>query len=288
MAVPYGTVRNRPQGRESDDHREAIMNDERVLQPVWDFLSGHLGGFLASPGFLLTAVVLGIYLPGVVFSAIDVAFAKRLTWQQCWGVYWRAMRWYGPLYVVALAVFIAVPLPFALDVPTAAPTGGEFTRDLVLYFLVGDFCSYWWHRFEHQNRWYARRVHRVHHVDQPPLTIWTAMVVHPVEGFSVFVLFHLYGIVFPIHLFTFAVAAFAMTAVTMITHCGYRMPVYDSLFATAAGHDLHHSIREPTNISVVLSVCDRLFGTYQKASYRPSQGEPLSVSRVQGAGSVGK
>ena len=60
-----------------------------------------------------------------------------------------------------------------------------------------------------------------------------------------------------------------MTAVTMITHCGYRLPIYDALFAHAAAHDLHHSNREPTNISVVLSLCDRLFGTYERASYRP-------------------
>jgi sterol desaturase/sphingolipid hydroxylase (fatty acid hydroxylase superfamily) len=66
------------------------------------------------------------------------------------------------------------------------------------------------------------------------------------------------------------------------------LPVYDSLFATAAGHDLHHSIREPTNVSVVLSVCDRLFGTHQKASYRPDTAERVPVGRVQGAGSGGK
>jgi sterol desaturase/sphingolipid hydroxylase (fatty acid hydroxylase superfamily) len=104
------------------------------------------------------------------------------------------------------------------------------------------------------------------------------MVVHPVEGFSVFVFFHLYGIVFPIHLLTFAVAAFAMTAVTMITHSGYRLPVYDALFANAAGHDLHHSSRKPTNISVVLTLCDRLFNTFQPASYQIAQGGSGSES----------
>jgi sterol desaturase/sphingolipid hydroxylase (fatty acid hydroxylase superfamily) len=246
------------------------MNDERVLQPAWDFLRDHLGDFLGSPGFLLTAVVLGIYLPGVVFSFVDVVVTKRMTFRQCLTVYWRAMKWYGTVYFVALPVFIFVPLPFSLDTPTAAPTLGAFARDVVLYFLVGDFLSYWWHRFEHQNGWYATSVHRVHHVDRPPLSIWTAMVVHPVEGASVFTFFHMYGIVFPIHLFTFAVAAFAMTAVNMITHCGYRLPIYDTLFAPAAGHDLHHSNREPTNVSVVLTLCDRLFGTYQPASYRPA------------------
>ncbi len=48
------------------------MNDDRALQPTWTFLQQHLGGFLGSPGFLLTAVVLGIYLPGIAFSIIDV------------------------------------------------------------------------------------------------------------------------------------------------------------------------------------------------------------------------
>lgn len=237
-----------------------------VLQSAWDFLRDHLGGFVGSPGFLLSAVVLGIYVPGVVFSLIDVYGAKRMTGRQCLAVYWRAMKWYGALYVVALAACIFVPLPFSFGVPEAAPSTGEFVRDLVLYFLIGDFCSYWWHRLEHKYGWYAKRVHRVHHADRPPLSIWTAMVVHPVEGFSVFLFFHLYGFAFSIHIFTFAVAAFAMTAVTMITHCGYRLPVYDAVFATAAGHDLHHSNRTPTNISVVLSTCDRLFGTYQPAS----------------------
>lgn len=243
------------------------MTDDRLLQPIWDFLRNHLGDFLGSPGFLLTAVVLGIYVPGVIFSVVDVFVTKRMTWRQCLAVYWRAMKWYGTVYIVALTALILFPLPFSFEIPSEAPTLTEFVRDLVLYFLIGDFFSYWWHRIEHQNSWYAKRVHRVHHMDRPPLSIWTAMVVHPVEGFSVFVFFHLYGIVFPIHLLTWAVAAFAMTAVTMITHSGYRLPVYDSIFAPAAAHDLHHSNRTPTNISVVLTLCDRLFGTHQPARY---------------------
>jgi sterol desaturase/sphingolipid hydroxylase (fatty acid hydroxylase superfamily) len=245
------------------------MSDERVLQPVWDFLRDHLGSFLGSPGFILTAVVLGVYLPGVVFSFVDVVVTRRMTARDSFAVYWRAMKWYGTAYFLALPILIVV-VPFSFRVPTEAPTLGAFARDLVLYFLVGDFVSYWWHRFEHQNRWYATHVHRVHHVDRPPLSIWTAMVVHPVEGITVFTCFHLYGIVFPIHLFTFAVAAFAMTAVNMITHCGYRLPVYDALFARAANHDLHHGNRKPTNVSVVLTLCDRAFGTYQRASYQPA------------------
>jgi len=236
-----------------------------ALQPLWDMLLTHVGAVnIASPLFLLTAVVIGVYLPGIVFSIVDVFITKRLSLKECWSVYWRAMKWYGTLYLVALPLLLVFPLPMLQDIPQQAPTLTVFLRDLLFYFLLGDFVSYFWHRFEHQWRWYMKHVHYYHHIDHPPLSIWTAMVVHPVEGVTVFFCFHIYGILFPIHPLTFAVGAFAVTAVNMVTHCNYRLPVYDWFFATARCHDIHHSSREPKNISVMLSICDRLFGTFQK------------------------
>jgi len=241
------------------------MDNHLVLQPVWDFLVRSLGDFPGSPGFILTAVILGVFIPGIVFSIIDVLVSKKLSLRECLAVYWRAMKWYSVAYIGAIVLFALVPLPLRMDIPASAPTVAEFARDFVFYFLLGDFASYVWHRIEHANGWYAKNVHYYHHIDRPPLSIWTAMVVHPVEGFSVFVCFHIYGILFPIHPLTFALAAFSITAVTMITHCGYRIPVYDKVLANSACHDLHHANRAPTNVSVVLTLCDRLFGTYQKA-----------------------
>jgi len=88
------------------------MQTDSALQPAWDFLLQHLGvAGIASPAFLLTAVVAGIYVPGIFFSFVDVVITKRLTARQCWDVYWRAMKWYGSLYVVAMAFFLTVPLP---------------------------------------------------------------------------------------------------------------------------------------------------------------------------------
>jgi sterol desaturase/sphingolipid hydroxylase (fatty acid hydroxylase superfamily) len=241
------------------------MDNSTALQPAWDFMLQHVGaGFMSSPAFLLTAVVLGVYVPGIVFSVVDVWVTRRLTQAECWVVYWRAMKGYSAAYGIGLVALLSLPLPFALTIPAAAPPVSEFLADLLLYFLVGDFASYVWHRFEHAHGLYARKVHYYHHMDKPPLTIWTAMVVHPVEGITVFFFFHIYGILFPIHPLTFAVAAFSLTAVTMITHCGYRLPVYDRFFATATGHNLHHSQREPVNVSVVLTLCDRLFGTFRR------------------------
>lgn len=252
------------------------LND--ILQPIWDLLLQHLGAAaIASPAFLLSAVVAGIYVPGIVFSFVDVVVTKKLTARQCWDVYWRAMKWYSSLYVVGMIGLVLFPLPPVIEVPQQAPPLSRFCLDLLLYFLLGDFASYVWHCIEHRHREYMRRVHYYHHVDVPPLTIWTAMVVHPVEGFSVFVFFHLYGLLFPLHPLTWAVAAFSVTAVTMITHCGYRLPVYDWFFATALGHHVHHASREPRNVSVVLTLCDRLFGTFQKVDHRDPRLAATSV-----------
>lgn len=235
-----------------------------TLQPLWDAVIQTVGiDLLASPAWLLTCVMAGVYVPGVVFSVVDVCVTHRMRLAACLAVHWRAMKLYASVYLVGMALLLTVPLPPLLQVPSAAPSLPEFLRDLVLYFLVGDIASYAWHRLEHAHRLYARKVHCVHHFDKPPLSIWTAMVVHPVEGMTVFFFFHLYGIVMPIHPLTFSVAAFSLTAVTMVTHCGYRLPVYDWFFATSRGHDLHHSQRDPVNVSVVLTLCDRLFGTYR-------------------------
>lgn len=241
------------------------MQNVDMLQIIWDFFLRHLGvSGIANPAFLLTAVVLGVYLPGILFSLVDVFVTRRLTAKECWAIYWRAMKWYGSLYFVAMPFFILVPIEMLRNVPAEAPGAFEFCRDLLFYFLLGDFVSYFWHRIEHKWQWYMKNIHYYHHIDTPPLSIWTAMVVHPVEGATVFFCFHIYGILFSIHPLTFAFGAFAVTAVNMITHCNYRLPLYDRVFANARCHDIHHASREPKNISVMLSLCDRLFGTFQK------------------------
>src|SRR5262245_23784446 len=99
------------------------MGTDSALQPLWDWCLRHLGVTgIASPAFLLTAVVAGVYLPGLVFSFVDVAVTKRLTLAQCWAVYWRAMKWYGSLYVVAMGIFWAIPMTLLSHVPSSAPT----------------------------------------------------------------------------------------------------------------------------------------------------------------------
>src|SRR5258706_11968063 len=140
------------------------MNDTSALQSAWDFLLVHVGTeFMSSPAFIFTAVVLGVYVPGIAFSIVDVFVSQRLTLAQSWAVYWRAMKWYSLAYVVGMPIMLSVPLPVSIAVPASAPSPTEFVTDLLLYFFVGDFASYLWHRFEHAHGLYARKVHYYHH-----------------------------------------------------------------------------------------------------------------------------
>jgi len=94
------------------------------------------------------------------------------------------------------------------------------------------------------------------------------MCVHPIEGLGFFTTCHIYGIISsfqsyltPIHPLTFAFCSCMLTIVTMLTHCGYRLPVYDMIFANNPCHEAHH-YSGPKNLSVVFWICDWVFGTY--------------------------
>ena len=98
------------------------MPTESALQPSWDWILHNVGAAaIASPAALLTAVVAGVYLPGIVFSFIDVFVTKRLTVAECRAVHWRAMKWYGSFYPLAMIAFWALPMTLLSSVPEAAP-----------------------------------------------------------------------------------------------------------------------------------------------------------------------
>ncbi|MGB0972555.1 MAG: hypothetical protein ACPGVG_16580, partial [Mycobacterium sp.] len=62
----------------------------------------------------------------------------------------------------------------------------------------------------------------------------------------------------------------------VVTHSGYNAKFYPRwLLPAAAGHELHHSERRPTNLSVVMTFGDQLFGTYKKPvdAAPPSRGD---------------
>ena len=133
---------------------------------------------------------------------------------------------------------------------------------------VVDALSYIQHRILHQ--WYFFwRTHRVHHSDER-IDVSTSLRFHPFE--TVFRATLEAGVIFLLGLppegilLSFGVLVFFNT----ITHANIAIPsavdrAITWLFVTPAVHRLHHSTapeHQFTNFGTVLTLWDRLFGTY--------------------------
>ncbi|ORB83970.1 hypothetical protein B1987_09365 [Mycobacterium kansasii] len=241
------------------------MSQASPLQPIWDGLLSLLGvGFFEFPLYFLPVVIAVVLLTGISFSIADVAIYQRISARAAAKLGVRIMS----TYVGAAALLLVLHATFHVwtaTVPAAAPTLPAFVTQLLCFMVIGEFLTYWWHRLEHGSRFVFEKVHYVHHRVQSPLTIWTNFVVHPVEGLMVMLCLYVPPLLVGAHPLVVVAYAVANTTAMVITHSGYDITFYPRwLLPAASGHELHHSERRPTNLSVVMTYGDKLFGTYQK------------------------
>jgi exosortase len=146
--------------------------------------------------------------------------------------------------------------------------GLPFAVELLLTFLVLDLWRYWEHRFFHRIPW-LWRVHLVHHSDTQ-IDVTTSERHHPLEfvlGTVVMI-----GLIATLGLPAAAVGVYllAATVVALYSHANLLLdPSLDRLLrrlvVTPSQHAVHHSDLQPetdSNYGSVLTVWDRLFGTY--------------------------
>ena len=239
--------------------------NQSALQLIWDWMLHQLGvEFFAFPLYFLPVVVAVVFVTGVFFSILDVAVFRKIPARTAWLHGLRVMSTYvgsAALLLVLNAKFH----PWSLDVPGAAPTLVSFVAQVALFMVIGEFLTYWWHRLEHGSKFVFKYVHYMHHRVESPLTIWTNFVVHPVEGLMVMLCLYIPPLVLGVHPLVMVGYAVANTTAMVITHCGYDIRLYPRwLLPPAAGHELHHSEKRPTNLSVVMSYGDKFFGTYKR------------------------
>lgn len=236
--------------------------DPPLLQPLWDALVRLVGvDALANPLFFVVAVMTTVVVAGLGFSIVDVFITRKQRLREA-ALYLLITL---PGYLAAFVLLQLLPACVRVEVPTSAPTLFAFARDLVLCLVVGDLLSYGWHRIEHASRFVWRHVHHVHHQVKRPLTVWSGFYVHPVESLCVFLTFYIYPLVVGVHPLVFVAYAAANTFITMVTHCGYDLPLFpNKLLASAPMHELHHGGGKPTNFCVLLTLGDRLFGTFKR------------------------
>ncbi|MGD9620083.1 MAG: sterol desaturase family protein [Mycolicibacterium sp.] len=258
------------------------MDKQSVLQPIWHWMLSHLGvGFFEFPLYFLPVVVAVVFVTGVGFSILDVAVHKKISAKAACLLGLRIMSTYIGA-AVALYVLHAKFSPWVADVPAAAPSLTAFVTQLVLFMVLGEFLTYWWHRLEHGSRFVFEKVHYLHHRVESPLTIWTNFVVHPVEGLMVMLCLYVPPLILGAHPLVVVAYAVANTTAMVITHSGYDARFYPRwLLPAASNHELHHIERKPTNLSVVMTYGDKLFGTYKKSA-GAALPDPVASSALSG------
>lgn len=141
----------------------------------------------------------------------------------------------------------------------------------LVLFLVRDFLFYWSHRASHTFG-FMWASHHVHH-STPRLNFGTAMRNSWIGG-GVDWLFWmpLAAIGFdPLSITTMHMVA---SAHNFLAHCGHvpRLGFIDVVFVTPRNHRVHHSVEldeQQCNFGAVLTVWDRLFGTFRPVARGP-------------------
>lgn len=180
-------------------------------------------------------------------------------------------RWFNNLSLgfINEAVLLASPVLIPLFLLPGSPTAHlpPLLAALVA-FVVLDLSGYWLHRAYHQFSllW---RLHRVHHCDLD-LDYSTTFRHHP--GEVVVSLLIIYLVMASLALAPSQVIPYviAVKAAQLLAHANIRLnprteSLINLLFVTPGTHQFHHSRHQPqtdSNFGEVLTIWDRLFGTY--------------------------
>jgi sterol desaturase/sphingolipid hydroxylase (fatty acid hydroxylase superfamily) len=139
-------------------------------------------------------------------------------------------------------------------------------------FLLLDFLQYAMHRCQHAVP-FLWRLHALHHSD-PDVDVTTSVRHHPIEYLIATAVYWLAVLALGIPVIVVMSHGLAVFAAAAITHGNISVPEWlerllRPVVITLDLHLVHHSIefsRENWNYGAVLSIWDRLFGTYIQIS----------------------
>lgn len=199
---------------------------------------------------------------------------------------WRVPRWRRYLVHAALAVMNTLIIRFIVTVPlillatwvkdrgwgAANLLGLEGGVEIAATLIVFDLFNYWWHRFNHEVPFFWR-FHKVHHFDTH-VDVTTALRFHTGElilsgpNKALWILF------WGPSLLAFTLFEGLLTMYSLFHHANIDFPDpvekgISLIHITPRLHAAHHTVTIRTrdaNFSTILSVWDRIFGTFRYAT----------------------
>jgi sterol desaturase/sphingolipid hydroxylase (fatty acid hydroxylase superfamily) len=180
------------------------------------------------------------------------------------------------LNVVLAAFVFASPATFrpqleaAFGLALPAWPIGNATIGFVVGFLLLDLLQYAVHRCQHAVP-FLWRLHAMHHSD-PDVDVTTSVRHHPIEYLIATGVYWLATLAFGIPAIVVISHAMTVFAAAAATHGNTRLPEWverwlQPVFITLDLHLVHHSMSPAeanANFGGVLSIWDRLFGTYTR------------------------
>jgi len=152
----------------------------------------------------------------------------------------------------------------------------------ILCILLIDFLYYWEHRIEHQVRalW---SYHSIHH-SSPIYNYTTALRVSFIDSFITWI-FYIPAIIIGFHPYVVLLAVLFMLTYQFWLHTEIigKLGWYEKIFMTPSQHRVHHGsddIYLDKNYGAVLSIWDRMFGTYQEELHRPTYGLTKQINTI--------
>ena len=180
---------------------------------------------------------------------------------------------------VGIAFFATIFYFLAQLIPWQIPIN-IWTTILCIVFI--DFLYYWEHRIEHRVRilW---SYHSIHH-SSPIYNYTTALRVSFIDTFVTWI-FYLPAILVGFHPYVVLIAIFFTLTYQFWLHTEIigKLGWFEKIFMTPSQHRVHHGSDEiylDKNYGAVLSICDRMFGTFQEEIHRPTYGLTKPINTI--------
>ncbi|MEO0340984.1 MAG: sterol desaturase family protein [Bacteroidota bacterium] len=179
----------------------------------------------------------------------------------------------GMAFFAAIFYFLAQLIPWEIPI-------NIWTTILCIVFI--DFLYYWEHRIEHRVRilW---SYHSIHH-SSPIYNYTTALRVSFIDTFVTWI-FYLPAILVGFHPYVVLLAIFFTLTYQFWLHTEIigKLGWFEKIFMTPSQHRVHHGSDEiylDKNYGAVLSIWDRMFGTFQEEIHRPTYGLTKPIDTI--------
>ncbi|KAF5800661.1 putative 4-alpha-methylsterol monooxygenase [Helianthus annuus] len=175
--------------------------------------------------------------------------------------------------IVAPTLLVSYPSIKMIGIRTSLPLPSltEIIAQLIIYFIIEDYTSYWLHRAFHI-KWVYENIHKVHHEYTAP-TGFTSQHAHWLETLVFGIPGYLGPAIVPGHMITFLLWLFLRHTESVEIHSGYDLPwtlkKYIPFYGGAKFHDYHHYVggQSQSNFAPIFTYCDYIYGTDKGYKY---------------------